>query len=134
MKIPILLNSERFEVEVLTLGRNQIRFQIGGREYTVEHERNVPSSQMQATTSRRTPGAVRAIPAGGIPAPMPGVIGEVLVSIGSKVAPGDILLKIEAMKMQNNITSPAHGIVTAIAVQVGDEVGDGQLLVQLSDV
>ena len=60
---------------------------------------------------------------------MPGVIREVLVAVGQQVATGQVLLKMEAMKMEHTIRAAAPGIVEVIYYQPGDTVAaDAQLV------
>jgi pyruvate carboxylase len=61
-------------------------------------------------------------------APMPGMIIRYLVSVDGKVKAGDKLLILEAMKMQNTISSPIDGVVKAINFGVGDSVNKGDIL------
>lgn len=74
------------------------------------------------------------IPANGtkIVAPMPGKILAVKASPGQAVKRGDVLLILEAMKMENEIQAPADGTVTAIAVSEGSSVNAGALLAVIS--
>ena len=70
------------------------------------------------------------IPAGGtkVNAPMPGKILSVKAAPGQAVKRGDVLLILEAMKMENEIQSPVDGTVSAIAVSEGSMVNAGALL------
>jgi len=61
-------------------------------------------------------------------APMPGMIIRYLVSVDDKVKAGDTLLILEAMKMQNTISSPVDGVIKAINFGVGDSVNKGDIL------
>jgi glutaconyl-CoA decarboxylase len=61
-------------------------------------------------------------------APIPGIITTVCVKVGDTVTVGDVILKLEAMKMENDISTPVAGTVKEIAVSEGAEVKDGQLL------
>ena len=65
---------------------------------------------------------------GSVTAPIPGVVTKVLVSEGESVTAGQTLLKLEAMKMENDITAPVAGTVKNVSVGDGAEVKDGQLL------
>ena len=65
-----------------------------------------------------------------IVAPMPGLILDILVEPGQKVAKGDKLLVLEAMKMENVIKSAGEGIVSSIDVQRGMNVEKNQVLIQ----
>ncbi len=71
--------------------------------------------------------------AGGLVAPMPGKVVEVLVTAGSQVQAGDLLLVLEAMKMEHRITASVDGVVIDVLVSEGEQVDNGQLLVVLSD-
>jgi pyruvate carboxylase len=63
-----------------------------------------------------------------IAAPMPGMIINYLKVPGDAVKAGDIVLVIEAMKMNNNIDSPSSGVVTQILHKAGDSVAKGDVL------
>lgn len=65
---------------------------------------------------------------GAIKAPMPGKVMKFAVSKGDKVQEGQLLLTLEAMKMENEIFSPASGTVSDIIVSCGDNVNTGDTL------
>jgi 3-methylcrotonyl-CoA carboxylase alpha subunit len=69
--------------------------------------------------------------AGSLAAPMPGKIVKVLAQPGAKVAKGDALLILEAMKMEHTITAPADGVVKEIHYGAGEQVLEGAQLVTL---
>ncbi|MDD3401585.1 MAG: biotin/lipoyl-binding protein [Eubacteriales bacterium] len=60
--------------------------------------------------------------------PMPGNILSVAVNVGDAVKAGQVLMMLEAMKMENEILAPADGVVTGVAVVKGATVSAGQLL------
>lgn len=66
-----------------------------------------------------------------IDAPMPGKIVKVLVKEGQSIKAGDVLLVLEAMKMQNEITADADGTVKAVNVEAGQNVKVKESLVLL---
>lgn len=66
-----------------------------------------------------------------VSAPMPGKILKVAVRTGMEVKEGDLLLVLEAMKMENEIFSPAGGKVTEVKAHEGDSVNTGDTLVVL---
>ena len=66
-----------------------------------------------------------------VEAPMPGNIWKVLVKEGQAVKSGDVLLILEAMKMENEIMAPADGVVASIHVAEGAAVNGGDVLVSL---
>ena len=65
---------------------------------------------------------------GGVAAQIAGRILSIKVKVGDTVAKGDVLLLLEAMKMENEIKSPTDGIVKDIPVKEGDRVSEGQVL------
>lgn len=70
---------------------------------------------------------------GGQVAPMPGAVLATEVAAGDTVAKGDLLLILEAMKMEHRITAPIDGKVEAVHVSVGEQVENGQLLVTINE-
>ena len=79
------------------------------------------------------PLAVAAAQAGGdeIRAPMPGLVKHLGAAPGRRVARGDLLLVLEAMKMEHPLTAPRDGVVGAVHVALGAQVEDGALLLAL---
>lgn len=67
----------------------------------------------------------------GVAAPVAGTVVRIEVSEGQEVAADEVLVVVEAMKMETEIISPSAGTVTAVLVEVGDAVTGGQALVQL---
>ena len=59
---------------------------------------------------------------------MQGTIVKVAVKVGDEVAPGDVLIVLEAMKMENNVTSDVAGKVAEILTDAGDSVGAGDVV------
>ena len=64
-------------------------------------------------------------------APMPGVISALAVKAGQKVAAGDVLLSIEAMKMETALHAEADGTVAEVLVKPGDQIDAKDLLIRL---
>lgn len=71
--------------------------------------------------------------AGGLSAPMPGTILEVMVKEGQRVREGQPLMTMEAMKMEHRIISPKSGEVISVNFNKGDRVEMGSTLVELGD-
>lgn len=65
-----------------------------------------------------------------IKAPMPGLILEINIKVGQEVKEDDPLLILEAMKMENIITSPRDGVIKSISANKGDAVEKNQLLIE----
>ena len=90
-----------------------------------------PAPVAEAPAAPAAPAApVAAAPAGGetVVSPMPGNILSVNVQNGSAVKKGDVLMILEAMKMENEIMSPCDGTVTSVSVQKGAAVESGAVL------
>ena len=106
------------------------RVNVNGTVYEVELEEitgAAPAASVAATAAAPAPAAA---PAGGekVCAPMPGNILAVNVSNGSTVKKGDVLMILEAMKMENEIMAPCDGTVTSVSVTKGAAVESGALL------
>ncbi len=70
---------------------------------------------------------------GGMTAPMPGKILEVKVADGQTVEAGELLLVMEAMKMEHRIVAPTDGVVAKVNFSTGDQVQQGDVLVEMSE-
>ena len=88
------------------------------------------SAVSAAPAAKAAPAPVAAAPAAGaqIKAPMPGNILDVKVTAGQSVKKGDVLVILEAMKMENEIQAPCDGKVTGVNVRKGDTVETQALL------
>jgi biotin carboxyl carrier protein len=72
--------------------------------------------------------AAPAAPAGSgnaVPSPLPGTVVEVKATVGQTVKRGDVVMLIEAMKMENEISAPTDGKIVSILVQKGSKVEQG---------
>lgn len=67
-----------------------------------------------------------------VKAPMPGLVLNVMVNEGARVAKGENLLILEAMKMENMIKSPAEGLIKKISVAKGDKVEKNAILIEFN--
>ena len=82
-----------------------------------------PAAQPAAASGSGSGAALRA--------PLPGTITNIKVKVGDTVAVGDVVIVLEAMKMQNNIEAEQAGTVTAINVNPGDSVMEGSILLTI---
>ena len=84
------------------------------------------------TTDTRGPRRRRQGGHGSLAAPMPATVRQVAVEIGAVVRQGDVLVVLEAMKMELPVRAPADGTVTAIKCRAGEMVQAGEELVELT--
>lgn len=106
------------------------RVNVNGTNYEVELEL-VSENEVKSAAPAAAPAApVAATPVGGetVTAPMPGPILDVKVAAGAAVKKGDVLMILEAMKMENEILAPCDGTVAALNVSKGTTVETGTVL------
>ena len=105
------------------------RVNVNGTNYEVELEL-VSENEVKSAASAAAPAAPAAAPVGGetVTAPMPGPILDVKVAVGAAVKKGDVLMILEAMKMENEILAPCDGSVAALNVSKGSTVETGTVL------
>jgi biotin carboxyl carrier protein len=108
------------------------RVNVNGTVYEVELEEITGAAPVAAPATPAAPAAPApaAAPAGGeqITAPMPGNILSVNVAAGDAVKKGQVLMILEAMKMENEIMCPCDGKVLSVSVSKGATVESGALL------
>jgi 3-methylcrotonyl-CoA carboxylase alpha subunit len=80
----------------------------------------------------RTQEFTASVATGGLTTPLPGVVSAVAVKEGQAVTAGDVLMVIEAMKMEHTIAAPYDGVVRAIHFARGERVPEGSELLELS--
>ena len=92
-----------------------------------------PAGKPQATVPAGSPaGPAPAAGAGtAIKAPLPGTINAINVKVGDQVGIGEVVIVLEAMKMQNNIEAETAGTVTSVLVNQGDTVMEGAVMLTI---
>ena len=111
---------------------------VNGNVYDVTVEEGTGSTAGAAKAAAPKAAAPKAAaPAGAqgavkVNAPMPGKILKVNVNAGAAVKKGDVLLVLEAMKMENEICAPQDGTVATVECSVGDSVETGKVLVSMN--
>ena len=128
MKYKVTLNNRVYEVEV----------EMGQAMLIDEYDAVAPAAPAAPTAVPAAPAAPAAVPAAALAsgevvnAPMPGNILKINVAPGQKVEEGDVLIVLEAMKMENEIVATKSGTVAQVAVSKGAVVETGAPLVVIA--
>lgn len=106
-------------------GKRAINFELNGmtRQLAIVDRSAKPTVKARVKADSAKPNEVGA--------PIPGLVTALAVSVGAKVAKGDKLLTLEAMKMQTTIYAPTDGVVDEICVQNGDALESKDLILKL---
>ena len=125
MKYVVTLNGKNYEVEV-----NETEAVVTNVSDAVYAPAPVAAPAPTAAPAPAAPAAPQAVSASGtqIVAPMPGSIVNINVSAGQAVKAGDVLIVLEAMKMENDITAPCDGVVKQIVTSKGATVNTDDVL------
>ena len=139
-KFKITIDGKDYEVIVNETEHNMATVDVNGTSYQVHYENESatlpPVSDKPASHAASAPAQVSAPqPAKGgassIKAPLPGTITTINVKVGDQVKRGDVLIVMEAMKMENNIMANKDGQIKAIHVTVGQTVALDEALIDL---
>jgi pyruvate carboxylase len=106
-------------------GEVRVFFELNGQPRTIR----VPDRKAKATSAARPKAEVGN--ANHIGAPMPGVVSSIAVKVGDKIKTGDLLLTIEAMKMETGLHAERDGVIKAVHVVAGGQIDAKDLLVEL---
>lgn len=143
----IKINGNFYDVTVEGIDENgKASVSVNGKKHIVEIEKDclpaTPASPVLTPAAAPAASPTPAVPAQTAPAatatgrdivsPLPGVIIAVNVNIGDKVAAGQAVATLEAMKMENAIEAETAGTVQAIHVQKGDSVLEGAKIVTIA--
>lgn len=109
---------------------------VNGTDYEIEieeisaEEAKAHQASAQATAAPAVASAPASVPTGAetVSAPMPGTILDVKASQGQSVNKGDVLMILEAMKMENEIMAPKSGKIVSVNVSKGASVKTGDVL------
>ncbi|MEG1886594.1 MAG: biotin/lipoyl-containing protein [Oscillospiraceae bacterium] len=129
-QLKITVNGKSYDVQVEEMGATAAPATVAAAAAPIAAPIAAPAPT-QAPPAAPAPVAVSAGEGDPINCPMPGTIVKVLVTAGQAVKRGDILLILEAMKMENEICAPNDGTVVAVSVAAGEAVDSGKLLLTL---
>lgn len=124
MKYVVTLNGKNYEVEVEET--DAVITAVTDAAPAAPVAAAAPAAPAAATAPAAAPAA--AADGQKVLSPMPGTILSVNVSVGSAVKAGEVILILEAMKMENEIVAPCDGTVKQLAVQKGSTVATDALL------
>jgi len=119
----ISVSGKEYRVEFKQLGKKESLPEIR----KVEPVTQVPASQSKEEKTKKTLG----VEGGAVKSPLPGMILEIKISEGDSVKAGQVLLILEAMKMENQIQAPHDGKVKKINFRNGDTVSEGEVLCEI---
>ncbi|MCD6206003.1 MAG: biotin/lipoyl-binding protein [Candidatus Marinimicrobia bacterium] len=145
------INDKEYAVTINEFSAYEAVVTVNGKTYTVglkdlgieqvsdlkpKNEPNDPSTipapaQQVSTPAKSAPKSATAVPDSAIVAPLPGLILKINIKPGDSIKAGQVVLIMEAMKMENDIQALADGTVKSIAVKEGDSVNEGDVLVEL---
>lgn len=136
-KFNVKVNGKAYAVEVEEVGGGQGGFTyVPAQPAPQVSPAPAPQAVQQAAAPAPAPKTAPAAPAAPVSgetmtAPMPGTIIDIKVSEGQSVKAGDIILILEAMKMENEIVAPVDGKVNKIHISKGAAVSTGDTLVTI---
>jgi biotin carboxyl carrier protein len=136
-KFTFTIKGHQYEVDILNVEKDVVELEVNGTHYTVEMKREVVESKTpklmrppmppprpeEANIAHTDEGKLYAVKT-----PLPGTILKILALPDMAVKPGDTLLIMEAMKMENNIYAEKKGVVRAVKVKEGDSVLQNDVL------
>lgn len=137
-----------YEVEIEDVEGNIAKVNVNGIPFEVEMQRPINAAKHPSIVKPKVAApvapAATAAPAApqqkqpaaaasgnSVKAPLPGTITAVQVKVGDTVNVGDVVVILEAMKMQNNIEAEYAGTITAVNVVPGDSVMEGSVLLTI---
>jgi biotin carboxyl carrier protein len=135
-----------YEVEIQNVDGNLATVTVNGTPIEVEMTHPIKNHETNKHVTVKAPMPVAPAPVAApavtqevetstsgskVMSPLPGTITEIKVNVGDSVKEGDVVIVLEAMKMQNNIESDYSGTVTSILVNKGDAVMEGAALLTI---
>jgi glutaconyl-CoA/methylmalonyl-CoA decarboxylase subunit gamma len=147
-----VIKDREYRAEILGLTGEQATVRVDGQEYKVglkqfgsnrlaalELKRTEAAPASSAAAPAPQPGAHRPPAAAGkgeavtvIKSPLPGLINTVSVQVGDMVRAGQVVVVMEAMKMENQIQAPCDGTVSKVFIKKGDNVAEGNPMLEIA--
>ena len=136
-KFKFKIRGNNYDAVIKNHEKNIIDIEINGTAYKVEVEQEAKKTKTPKLIRSRVktdPNAAKIQQASSgsvVKAPLPGTIFKLVAKEGDDVKVGDVLLIMEAMKMENNIMAESAGVIKSIKVKEGDTVMQDDVLVEL---
>ena len=141
------INAKEYRAEILDLSGEAAQVSVNGQEYRVELKTigapRANSIEVRRAALKAAPAAAPAaaavpvsLPSSGqqsnvVKTPLPGLVSEIKVAVGDRVALGQTVVVMEAMKMENQIVATCDGTIRKVFVQKGANVAEGEPLVEI---
>ncbi|MFW6371174.1 MAG: biotin/lipoyl-containing protein [Bacteroidota bacterium] len=136
-KFKFTIRGNDYEVEISKMEDNLATIEVNGTSYEVEIHREVKKTKTPKIIRKPVPHEEKPVERkqGGtspVTAPLPGTIMSMNVKEGDIVKKNQVLLIMEAMKMENNVLAEKDGVIEKINVKAGDSVLQGDVLIELA--
>lgn len=129
MKLNVTIDGKTYEVEVEAVEPEapaHLRSWMPGGPASTTRVPAAPDSGTAPAGAREKPVDESKV----LRSPVSGIVIKIAAQVGQTLQPGDVLLVLEAMKMETNITAPYSGKIAAIPVHEGDSVQSGEVVVE----
>ncbi len=132
------IRGKQYEVDIKSIENNLADIEVNGTSYKVEIHKEIKTtktptlvrSDINIVKKKETtkPATIKLFQ---VKAPLPGNIIEIKVKEGDNIKKGNILLTMEAMKMENNVLAEKEGIVRSIKVNIGQSILQNDVLIEI---
>ena len=132
------INHNNYSVKIVSQENNAIDLEVNGTSYSVKMKEEIKTRKTPILIRKPSKAVavepVKVNPSSSgkakVTAPIPGVILSINVKVGDTIKENDLLLVLEAMKMENSIVAEKSGVVTAINAAVGQQVLQGEVMIE----
>jgi pyruvate dehydrogenase E2 component (dihydrolipoamide acetyltransferase) len=132
----LIINGEKYEAKVLSYKGSEAKINVNGIDYLIEVDQEISAKTQPVIDKSKSYFNPEKVGSSGsktisgqLVAPIPGVVINIHKNIGDVVDPGDVILSLEAMKMESELVASITGRISEIKVSKGDSVLEGELLV-----
>jgi biotin carboxyl carrier protein len=133
-KYNMKINGQKYETNVLEFNALNAKLLVNGVEYNVEFDISESETKTQVIQVEKTvpvvPQLVGEIDS--LKAPLPSLVVSILKNAGDSVRAGEVVMILEAMKMEHEIYAPFDGVIDRVMVTKSQSVTEGEVLLKLS--